>query len=131
MLKLRRSIRVRENILLPNGKWLRVDLDVEAHRYELVRAQGDALKAAMALQKAPTDAAVQQAFQDAFIAFVKTVITPAGFDIALEAYEGKADELCMQLDEWITTIVMPKVEQASEEYAKKQKRVKRKIGIGK
>ena len=126
MLRLKRNVRVKDVIVLPNGKLLKVDFDVESNRFALVRAQTEAIRCATEWNKDPDDAAKQEAFTIAYSKVVQLVLTPAGYDIALDAYDGHVDELCGQLDGWIASEVMPKIEEASRRYAERLERLDKK-----
>lgn len=128
MIQLRRNIRLKDMILLPNGERIRVDLDVEGRLKDLIRTQNEATLAAQEWQKAPEDEEKRAAFYARFRGFLETIIGREGFETALGAFDGHVDELCQQLDAWAAEDVVPKVREASARKAEEAKRLARRLG---
>ena len=127
MIQLRRNIRLKDMILLPNGERVRVDLDVESHMADLIRAQNEATLAAQEWQKAPEDEEKRDAFYARFRIFLEAIIGKTNFETALAAYDGHVDELCGQLDQWAAEEVVPKIREASARKLADMKCMARKI----
>lgn len=127
MVTLGRSIRVKDMLLLPNGERLRVDVDVEANLIPLNAALRMANKAALEFMQSPKGETEIAAFYAACADYVRAVLGPSGYDKALAAYDGHADELYNQLDEWLADEVAPKIKLASEKRLEKMKRIARRF----
>lgn len=125
MVTLGRSIRVKDMLLLPNGERLRVDVDVEANLLPLNAALCTCTKAAQEFVNSPQGDAEKAVFYDAFTGYVRAVLGNAGYDKALAAYDGHADELCNQLNDWLAEEVAPKITQASHKRLRNLQRIAR------
>lgn len=126
MVMLKKNIRVKDNILLPNGERVKVDLDVQAHLRQLIAAQNDTILAAQEYVKDETSEDARKAFYTAFGNLLH-VILGAGFEKALAAFDGHVDELCTQLDEWVADEVAPRIAEASRAEMERRKKLARKM----
>ena len=127
MLTMRRSVRIQETLLLPNGERVRIDVDVEANLLPLNAALCKTTAAAQKFVEDPDSDGARAAFYGEFAGLVKALLGEAGYRKALEAYDGHAEELCEQLDEWIRDEVTPKITEASHRRAERLKATARKV----
>lgn len=121
MVTLIRNIRLKDNILLPNGERVKVDLDVQSQLRRLIAAQNDTIIAAQEYAQDETSEEKRKTFYVAFGNLLH-VILGKGFETALAAYDGNADELCVQLDEWVADEVAPRIMEASKAELERRKR---------
>ena len=128
MVTLKRNIRLKDNILLPNGERLRVDVDVEANLLPLNSALCMCTKAAQDFVQSPQGDAEKAVFYGAFTDYVRAVLGASGYDKALAAYDGHADELCNQLNDWLAEEVAPKITQASQKRLRNMQRLAKRYG---
>jgi hypothetical protein len=127
MVTLRRNIRVKDTILLPNGERVKVEFDVQAHLRQVICAQDDTIQAAQAWKTDETSEEARSAFYTAFGNLLHLILGPWGFDTALKAYDGHVDELCGQLDEWVLDEVAPRIRAASQDEMERRKRLAKRM----
>ena len=129
MLTLKRSIRLKDQILLPNGDRVNVDLDVEAHQMQLNKAWNDVILAAQDWMKDIRNAeneALRRNFYAKYEALLRIVLGKGGLQRALAAYDGNIAELCTMLDSWVGTDVQQKIHEASAKLVERRKASARK-----
>lgn len=126
MVMLKRSIRLKDQLLLPNGDRLNVNLDVEAHLSELIRAQNGVILAAQELVKDVERADLQYKFYEAYRELLQIVLGRGGLERALAAYDGDFGELYSQLDGWIGAELAPRIREASAKRVERRKAAARK-----
>lgn len=127
MVKLNRCIRVTDTILLPNGERIKVDCNVETNLKALIQTQNDTIERAQMYVKDTTNEDARAAFYRAFAGFIRVILGAKNYETALAAYDGRADELCEQLDEWAGNDVAPKIIEASRKRMEKNKRNARRV----
>ena len=127
MVKLGNCIRVTDTILLPNGERVKVDCNVETNLQALIQTQNATIERVQMYQKDPTNEDARAALYRAFSAFLKAILGAKNYETALAAYDGRADELCEQLDEWAGEEVAPKIVEASKKRMEKNKRNARRM----
>lgn len=127
MIQLRRSVRLKEEILLPNGERVNVNVDMEANAMKLNAALNDTIRAALAWQKEPESTALQDAFNAARQKYVHAILGDKAYEQACKAFDGDADELCTMLDAWLAERVHPLIVEASKRNLEKQQAQARKI----
>ena len=121
-LKLKRAIRVNESIILPNGVRILVSLDVEAKFHTLNAARNEATRLAQEYVNDIGNEDKMRAFYAAFAHFIEVILGPDNYKKALAAYDGHAEELCNQLNDWAADVVCAKMADASE--AVREKRIR-------
>lgn len=127
MVTLRRNIRVKDTILLPNGERVKVDVDVQAKLRPLIAAQDDTILAAQAWKADETSEEARMAFFTAFGNLLHAIIGDKGYKTALAAFDGNVDELCQQLDEWVSDEVAPRIVEASRVEMERRKRLAKRM----
>lgn len=126
-LRLKRAIRVTENIILPNGERIVVALDVEAKFHALNAARNEATRLAQIYVNDVENEEKRRAFYAAFAHFVEIILGPENYKKALAAYDGYAEELCNQLDEWASDTVCAKMAEASKAVVEKRIRTAKRM----
>lgn len=126
MVMLKRSIRLKDQVLLPNGDRVSVNLDVEAHLPELIRAQNGVILAAQELLKDIERADLRAKFYAEYRHLLQIVLGRGGLERALAAYDGDFGELYAQLDGWIGAELAPRVREASAKRVERRKAAARK-----
>lgn len=121
MVILKRSIRVKEQILLPNGDRITANIDVEANLPALIKLQNNVMAEAQKWTREPGDEQLQAAFYEAYRALLNKVLGAGNLKRALDAYDGQISEVCAQLDPWFGAEVTPKIREASEKRVRKRK----------
>ena len=122
MLKLGRNERLKESVLLPGGKLLTVNTDMETNLRAIITAQTAMIKALGEWQKTPNDEHFQRAFYTAYEALLVLILGDGNYKVALEAYSGDVGELCAQFDSWVARVVYPAIERASHAIMERRKR---------
>lgn len=121
MVIMKRSIRVKEQILLPNGDRITANIDVEANLPALIKLQNAVMLAAQKWVREPGEEQLQTAFHEAYYALIVKVLGSGNAKRALAAYDGQMDEMITQLDPWFGAEVTPKIREASEMRMHKRK----------
>lgn len=126
MVMLKRSIRLKDQVLLPNGDRVNVNLDVEAHLTELIQAQNGVILAAQELIKDTGNMDLRDKFYAKYRALLQIVLGRGGLERALAAYDGDFGELYSQLDGWIGAELAPRIREASAKRVERRKAAARK-----
>lgn len=119
-----RSLRVKDEILLPNGERLRVDLDVESCLPALIAGENNVIKAAFTWNKTPQDSGAREAFYAEYGKYLATILGRDALAQAVTAYDGHLDEFCEQVDAWVHEAVHVKLAAASQ---RKMERMRKEI----
>ena len=122
MMILRRALRIKEYIMLPNGDRIAVDVNVEANLAALNKLLNNVIKAAEHYARTPQDSGLQRAFNDALRGLLQRVLGSGNYKRLVDAYDGDANEAAGMMDAWIAEVLVPKMREAHERKAQDRKR---------
>lgn len=113
MLKLQRALRYKEEIELPNGETISINLNVEEHAIEMIRAQNEVIKAAQEYAKERTEDN-KTLFYGAHMHLLAAVVGPENVRKMRHAYDGDDAELINIVDGWLANQILPLIFEASK-----------------
>lgn len=126
MFILKRALRVKDEIELPDGSTISIDFDVETNLRQAVSGEADVIKANLEWKQDMQSDDARMAFFEKYRKLLMLIVGKENIKKLLEAYDGHIDEVCSQMDDWYMQRVRPVIVEASARRREQLQKLSRK-----